>query len=90
MALVDSAPHPNAARLFANWMASKEGSEIYARARGEAPTRSDIDALSFLPAQIIPQPGVSYIDMHDWESGVAQRQKVMTLMKEMMKSRHAE
>lgn len=90
IALVDHAPHPNAARLFANWMASKEGLEIYARTRGEAPTRSDIDALSFLPAQIIPQPGVSYIDMHDWESGVTQRQKVMVLMKEMMKLRHAD
>src|SRR5262249_30048024 len=50
MALFDRAPHPNAARLLVNWLATKEGLQIYARTRGEAPTRSDIDARSFLPA----------------------------------------
>jgi iron(III) transport system substrate-binding protein len=87
MALFDRAPHPNAARLFANWMASKEGLEVYARARGEVPTRSDIDAASFLPAEIIPQPGGNYIDMHAWETGVTARQKVQAVMKELLKSR---
>ena len=87
MALFDRAPHPNAARLFANWMASKEGLEIYARARGAAPTRNDIDALSFLPAEIIPQAGAAYFDMHSWEAAVVERQKVQALMKEMLKSR---
>jgi iron(III) transport system substrate-binding protein len=87
MALFDRAPHPNAAKLFANWMASKEGLEIYARARGEAPTRSDIDALAFLPAELVPQAGATYFDMHGWESGVVERQKVQALMKEMLKSR---
>ncbi len=87
MALLDRAPHPNAAKLFANWMASKEGMEIYARARGEVPTRNDIDALSFLPAELIPQAGADYFDMHGWESGVVERQKVQALMKDMLKSR---
>jgi iron(III) transport system substrate-binding protein len=87
MALFDRAPHPNAAKLFANWMASKEGLELYARARGEAPTRSDIDALSFLPAELIPEAGADYFDMHGWELGVVERQKVQALMKEMLKSR---
>ena len=80
-------PHPNAAKLFANWMASKEGLEIYARARGEAPTRNDIDALSYLPADLIPQDGGSYFDMHDWKTGVIARQKVRTLMQELLKAR---
>ena len=87
MALFDHAPHPNAARVFANWMASKEGLEIYARARGEAPTRNDIDAAAFLPAEIIPQTGAEYFDMHAWESAVVERRKVQALMKEMLKSR---
>jgi iron(III) transport system substrate-binding protein len=87
MALFDHAPHPNAARLFVNWMASREGLEVYARARGEAPTRGDIDAAAFLPPEIIPQPGGNYFDMHAWETGVTERQKVQAVMKELMKSR---
>ena len=30
--LFTNAPHPNAARIFVNWIASKEGTEIFARA----------------------------------------------------------
>jgi iron(III) transport system substrate-binding protein len=87
MALADRAPHPNAARLFVNWMATKEGAETYARARGEAPTRKDIDAHSYLPAELIPQEGVEYFDMHGWDAGVMQRQKVRALMQDLLKRR---
>ena len=38
--IIDSAPHPNAARVFANWIASKEGGEVFNRAMGTAPTRA--------------------------------------------------
>lgn len=84
---VDRAPHPNAAKVFLNWMASREGAETYARARREAPTRADIDATAFLPPEFIPQPGVKYIDIHDWVQGVGARQKVRVIMKEILKSR---
>jgi iron(III) transport system substrate-binding protein len=87
MGLLDRAPHPNAAKLFANWMASKEGLAIYARERGEAPTRNDIDATAYLPAEMIPEPGVNYFDMHDWVQGVTQRQKVRAIMLEILKNR---
>ena len=86
MALFDQAPHPHAAQLFVNWMASKEGLEIYARTRGEAPTRNDIDASSFLPAELIPQAGKDYLDIHDWQTSVAPRQKVQALMKELLRA----
>jgi iron(III) transport system substrate-binding protein len=87
MGLLDRAPHPNAAKLFVNWMASKEGLEIYARERGEAPTRADIDASQWLPVRMIPQPGVEYFDIHDWTQGVVARQKVKNIMIEMLQNR---
>jgi iron(III) transport system substrate-binding protein len=87
MGLVNRAPNPNAAKLFVNWMASKEGLEVFARARGEAPTRNDIDAAAFLPEQVIPEAGATYFDMHDWVMGVAQRKKVMTIMQEMLRNK---
>jgi ABC-type Fe3+ transport system substrate-binding protein len=87
MGLLDHAPNPNAAKLFANWIASKEGLEVFARARGEAPTRSDIDASAFLPPQIIPDPGARYIDVHDWTVAVAERKKVMAMMQQMLRNK---
>jgi iron(III) transport system substrate-binding protein len=90
MGLLDHAPHPNAAKLFANWMASKEGLTIYARERGEAPTRLDIDATQWLPRDMIPEPGVDYVDMHDWTVAVVARQKVRNIMVELLKNRRAD
>jgi iron(III) transport system substrate-binding protein len=87
MGLLDHAPHPNAAKLFANWMASKEGLTIYARERGEAPTRIDIDARQWLPSEMIPEAGVDYMDMHDWTVAVIARQKVKNIMIELLKNR---
>src|SRR3712207_4096107 len=40
VAILDSAPHPNAAKVFVNWIASKEGSELFNRAMGTVPTRN--------------------------------------------------
>jgi len=79
-----NAPHPNAAKLFINWIASKEGLGIYARARGRAPTRNDIDERSFLPEVSIPRPGVKYFDTADWELTVTTREKISARMKELL------
>ena len=84
LALFNNAPHPEAAKLFANWIASKEGMEVWARARKEAPTRNDIDEASFLPATAIPQPGVSYLDTYGWEFTVNTREKVRQHMKDLL------
>jgi iron(III) transport system substrate-binding protein len=87
LAVMDRAPHPNAAQLFANWIASKEGLQVYARARTESPTRNDTDEASFLPAEIIPRPGVSYFDTYDWQFTLSTKEQVRLRMKELMQQR---
>ena len=87
MVLLDKAPNPNAAKLFANWIASKEGLTIFSRARGEAPTRNDIDAAAYLPPQVIPDPKANYFDVHDWDEGVKARKKVMSIMQQMLRNK---
>jgi iron(III) transport system substrate-binding protein len=84
ISLLKNAPHPNAAKLFVNWIASKEGLEIYARGRGRAVTRNDIDEASFLPAASIPRPGVTYFDSSDWELTVTTKEKIRLRMKELV------
>jgi iron(III) transport system substrate-binding protein len=82
--LFNNAPHPNAAKLFVNWIASKEGLEVYSRARGGAPTRNDIDAASYLPAAMIPQQGVDYFDSYNWEFVLKTKEKIRLRMKELL------
>lgn len=59
--VANKAPNPNAARIFVNWLATKEGVEIYSRGYGAASLRADADE-SFLDPNIIPRPGVTYPD----------------------------
>ncbi len=87
VALLSHAPHPNAAKVFVNWIASKEGLEVYSRTRGGSPTRNDIDERSFLPAEIIPQKGVKYFDTYDWEFTVTTKENVRLRMKELLRAR---
>jgi iron(III) transport system substrate-binding protein len=38
-----NAPHPNAAKLYANWITSKEGQEFIVKNGGRIPVRVDVD-----------------------------------------------
>ncbi len=40
--VLDKAPHPNAARLFANWLLSREGATIFSKSYGYPSTRLDV------------------------------------------------
>jgi iron(III) transport system substrate-binding protein len=86
VAIVEHAPHPNAAKLFVNWVASKEGLSVFARSRGAVPTRTDIDASQWLAAEMIPKAGTDYRDMHDWNLA-PERQKVRDIMTGLLKGR---
>ena len=85
IALMDQAPHPNAARIFVNWMASKEAGEIYGRALKMVPARTDIDAASFMPPEVIPEPGVNYFDVYDYkfttETNAESRRRMRDIMR---------
>jgi iron(III) transport system substrate-binding protein len=84
VAMFNNAPHPNAAKLFVNWIASKEGLEVYSRARGGVPTRNDIDAASYLPKEVIPQEGVEYFDSYNWEFVLNTKEKIRLRIKELL------
>jgi iron(III) transport system substrate-binding protein len=88
MSVANRAPHPNAAKVFANWMASKEGLELYAKGYGSATLRTDVDE-SYLQPGNIPKPNVKYFDDTDWNWIVTgrhdYREKVWKLMKEAKK-----
>jgi iron(III) transport system substrate-binding protein len=84
LSLANKAPHPKAAQVFANWILSKEGLELYARGYGSATLRTDIDE-SFLNPGNIPKRGVKYFDDTDWKWVVTgrheNREKVWKILK---------
>lgn len=85
LALMNRAPHSNAARLLVNWLASKEGMQLLGRARQKPTTRSDIDE-SYAVSWEVPAPGVSYFDLHDWEFTTTMRDKVNERVRNLLRS----
>ncbi len=58
--MVNRAPHPNAAKLFINWLLTKEGSTIWSKYAETNSRRTDVPP--FDPAQQ-PTPGKKYIQL---------------------------
>jgi ABC-type Fe3+ transport system substrate-binding protein len=83
LTLMNKAPHPNAARVFVNWIISKEGLEIYARAEGRAALRTDTDE-SFISAEEMPREGIKYFDTYDWQFTVTEKEKIRLRLKDLL------
>jgi len=66
IAMINKPAHPNAAKLFVNWMAAKEGSEVYNKAQITPSNRTDVDN-SWAPDYMVPKAGESYFDIYGWE-----------------------
>ncbi len=69
LSVANKAAHPNAMKVFINWLAGKEGLEIYSRGFGATTLRTDVDE-SFLDPRTVPKKGVDYPDDADpkWRS----------------------
>jgi iron(III) transport system substrate-binding protein len=61
VAIMDQAPHPNAAKLFVNWLLSREGQTSW-QTHLEAPSlRTDLPR-DMLHPSLVPKPGVRYVN----------------------------
>jgi ABC-type Fe3+ transport system substrate-binding protein len=43
LSVVKGSPHPNATKVFINWLLGKEGQDIYGKAMGQATRRFDVE-----------------------------------------------
>lgn len=81
--LSKGAPHPNAAAVFLNWFASREGQTLFSKAISEPSRRVDVPTDN-VPPYMIPRPGVDYFDTYSWDfsvkNHVALAQKVEELV----------
>ncbi len=60
LAMMNKAPNPNAAKIFINWLLSREGATIWSRAYGGQSARMDVPT-DFLDPEMVRQPGVKFI-----------------------------
>ena len=60
LAIMNRPAHPNAARIFINWVLSKEGVELFSRVYNSHSAREDV-ATDFLAPERKRLPGVKYV-----------------------------
>ncbi len=61
VSLFKNAPHPNADRLFLNWVLTKEGGTLLAQVGGSQSARLDVPS-DFLDPAFVRQPGQKYFN----------------------------
>jgi iron(III) transport system substrate-binding protein len=72
IAVANRGPHPNAARVYLDWLLSPEAQLAYSKATGYVSRRTDVPT-DHLPAYAVPQPGVRY--METWQQSYFKRQQ---------------
>ena len=81
--LLKRAPHPNAAKLFVNWLITREGQEVLNRAAGVPALRADLDD-SWAIKETIVQPGWDYLDTDNLEFRENVEPKLIKRMQELL------
>lgn len=87
IALMNKAPHSNAARLFINWLLSREAQVIFSKAYGAPSARADVPTEGLDPATLV-KPGIKYIegDSEEVELGsIEQRKLAVEIFAPLMK-----
>jgi ABC-type Fe3+ transport system substrate-binding protein len=85
LGLFDGAPHPNAARLFVNWITSPEGQQVHADAEKQGPMRRDVPA-PWLRDHQIPKEGVNYLRLYDYQYVTEQKPAILRRFRELLGS----
>jgi iron(III) transport system substrate-binding protein len=83
ISLVNRAPHPNAAKLFVNWLAGREGEMVFAKALGAESLRTDFKQ-DWVPSYELTRPGVKYYDAYDYKFVTSERQPSLDRVKELL------
>ncbi len=81
MWLPKQVPHPNAAKLFINWVLTKEGQQTWCKAVGTNSRRTDVPVIDPV---VYPQGGMEFYSTNS-EEGARESQKTQDIAKELLK-----
>ncbi|HLY66846.1 MAG TPA: extracellular solute-binding protein [Chloroflexota bacterium] len=79
--LINRAPHPNAARVFINWLLTPEGQQLYSQLSGFNSRRLDVPVVS---PQQTPDPARDYVNV-ETEQAFPNYAKAINIAKEVLK-----
>jgi ABC-type Fe3+ transport system substrate-binding protein len=82
--MVKDAPHPNAATVVLNWMASREGQKAMMEIIGQPSRRTDVEVPDSVPWYRVPKPGVEYHDEYEFDTYVNKRAEAARILTELL------
>jgi iron(III) transport system substrate-binding protein len=77
----DKAPHPNAAKLFINWILTKDAQAAWSKVTGQNSRRTDVPPGN---ARYLPNPGKKYLTIES-EAQLEEVNQIYALAKEVIK-----
>jgi len=81
--VMKDSPHPDGAIVLLNWLASKEGQEIFSRTVDQPSRRVDVQ-LDDVPSYLYPKPGVKYLDTYSHDFYTKKRPEVMKVLANLL------
>lgn len=84
VSLMNRAPHPNAAKLFVNWLAGREGGAIFAKSLLAGSVRTDVKSSDWMPGYALVKPGVKYFDAYDYAFITHDREAALAKVKDLL------
>ncbi len=84
VAIIDKAPHPNAAKVYVNWLLSKAGQTAWQRIVGDNSLRTDISKDGVEPL-LVPKEGGKYAATGTEEYGRLQNSAIRGLIDDAVK-----
>ena len=81
LAIPTKLAHPNAAKLFVNWLLTKEGQDVFSRAFGSPSLRTDVAVKGFNPL-FLPRPGQRIFS--DSEEFLTHTREVLDMTKQVI------
>jgi ABC-type Fe3+ transport system substrate-binding protein len=83
--LLNKAPHPHAAGVMVNWLASKDGMEVWSRAQSIPPIRTDIDMAAYPAEEVVDPTTSTYFDSYGWDYVTKDRDGMAKHLQELLK-----
>jgi iron(III) transport system substrate-binding protein len=84
VSLIDRAPHPNAAKLFINWLAGREGGTVFAKSLLAGSVRTDVKSSDWMQSWSLVKPGVKYFDAYDYAFITHDREAALAKVKDLL------
>jgi ABC-type Fe3+ transport system substrate-binding protein len=83
ISLMNRAPHPNAAKLYVNWIAGHDGGLLFAKALLAGSLRTDFKQ-DWMPSYELMKPGVKYYDAYEYKFVTVERDAALAKVRDLL------